>query len=562
MNRKNIALIIALMSISLVGIILVQLYWIKNAVEVKTEQFNRSVNDVLDDVVAQLEKNENYLLLSENIGYIGDVYHIKTLDLDSVREIQLTVTDTLRNRIMRLPVPDGKVEWVQDELNATYEIQARIDSTETSFSYSFNVASHEIENTETLVMSTDGRQQQLFVDDSNVIILDEPGDVSKIIIKSRKNKVDERAEALKGMFEQLVIEVESVKVSISDRIDKEYLGNIIRKSLNDKGINIPFDFAVISGSGDSLVPVSSDNFDVNNLGTKFRASLFPNDILHMPNFLLLTFPGENMHFLRSIFLLLSGSIVFTLIILVTFGITISVILKQKRVSEIKSDFINNMTHEFKTPIATISLAVDSINNPKVISLPEKIKYFTNIIRDENRRMNTQVENVLQMSLIDKKDFNFNISEVDVHEIIRRAVKNIRLQVEKRQGKIEVSLNAEQAVITSDEIHLYNIINNLLDNAIKYSNEKPQIIVSTENTNIGIRISVQDNGVGISKEAQEKIFDKFFRVSTGNIHNVKGFGLGLSYVKAIVLAFKGDFSLESEPGRGSVFHLFLPLKAEG
>lgn len=563
MNRKSIGFIITLMTVSLVGIILVQLYWIKNAVEEKTEQFNRSVNDVLNDVMAQLEKNENYLLLSENIGHIGDVYHIKTLDLDSVREIQLTVTDTLRNRIMRLPVPDGKVEWVQDELNATYEIHTWINSSETSFSYRLNVDDQNIDKTETLVMSIDGRKQQLFVEDDNKLtVLDEPGDVSKIIIKSWKNKVDERAEALKGMFEQLVIEVESVKVPISDRIDKDYLGNIIRKSLNDKGINIPFDFAIISGSDESLIPVRSENFDVINLGTKFRASLFPNDILHMPNFLLLSFPGENMHVLRSIFLLLLGSIVFTLIILVTFGITIGVILKQKRVSEIKSDFINNMTHEFKTPIATISLAVDSINNPKVISLPEKIKYFTNIIRDENRRMNTQVENVLQMALIDKKDFNFNISEVDVHEIIRRAVKNIRLQVEKRQGKIEVSLNAEQAVITSDEIHLYNIINNLLDNAIKYSGEKPQIMVTTENMNNGIRISVQDNGVGISKEAQGKIFDKFFRVSTGNIHNIKGFGLGLSYVKAITLAFKGNLSLESEPGRGSVFHLFLPLRAEG
>ncbi len=177
-------------------------------------------------------------------------------------------------------------------------------------------------------------------------------------------------------------------------------------------------------------------------------------------------------------------------------------------------------------------------------------------------MNTQVENILQMSLIDKKDFNLNIREVDVHEIIRRAVKNIRLQVEKRQGKIEVSLNAEQALISNDEIHLYNIINNLLDNAIKYSDNKPQIIVSTENINNGIRISVQDNGVGISKEAQEKIFDKFFRVSTGNIHNVKGFGLGLSYVKAIVLAFKGNLSLESKPGKGSIFHVFLPLGAGG
>ena len=564
MNRKSIALIIALMSISLVGIIFVQLFWIKNAIEVKSDQFNRSVNEALNDVVIQLEKNENYLILSENFDQIGSVFSVKTIDLDSVHEIQLKVTDTMRNRIKQLHVSNTNIEWIQDELNATYEIQTFMDSTETSFNYHINLPDDETEKTEGLWVSDEGGTQQVFVDgEDKLIVVDENTKPSRIIIKSKKDKVDERADALKGMFEKLVIEVESVHTPISARLEKEYLGSVIRKSLNDRGVNIPFDFAVISGSDDSLVPVSSENFDVNNLGTKFRVSLFPNDILHMPNFLLLAFPDENIHVLRSIFLLLSGSIIFTLIILVTFWITINVILKQKRVSEIKSDFINNMTHEFKTPIATISLAVDSINNPKVISLPEKIKYFTNIIRDENRRMNTQVENVLQMSLIDKKDFNLNIREVDVNEIIRRAVKNIRLQVEKRQGEIEVSLNAEQVLIYGDEIHLYNIINNLLDNAIKYSDNKPQIIVSTENINNGIRISVQDNGVGISKEAQEKIFDKFFRVSTGNIHNVKGFGLGLSYVKAIVLAFKGNLSLESKPGKGSIFHVYLPLEgAEG
>jgi two-component system phosphate regulon sensor histidine kinase PhoR len=169
-----------------------------------------------------------------------------------------------------------------------------------------------------------------------------------------------------------------------------------------------------------------------------------------------------------------------------------------------------------------------------------------------------VENILQMALIDKRDFNFNIREVDVHEIIERAVKNIRLQVDKKHGEIELALNAEEPIISIDEIHLYNIVNNLLDNAIKYSVDQPQINVLTENSNDGIRISVEDNGVGISKDAREKVFDKFFRVTSGNIHNVKGFGLGLSYVKAIVLAFGGNISLESEPGKGSRFEIYLPF----
>lgn len=559
MNRKSIWLVVSLMTISLVGIIFIQILWIKNAIEVKTEQFDRSVNDALNDVVAQLEKNENLLILSENYDQIGSVFHIKTLDLDSIREIQLKVTDTLLRRVNQFHHAEGDIEWIEDELNATYEIQTFIDSTETSYSYRINFPDDGMDG---VWVESDTVVTNVYVEDEeNVIVMEGHREPTRVIIKTDKEKVGERADALKGMFEQLVVEVESANIPISNRLDREYLGSIIRKTLNGKGINIPFEFAVISGSDEALIPVSSGDFDVNKLGTKFRTSLFPNDIFHTPNFLLLTFPDENMHVLRSIFLLLAGSLIFTLIILITFFVTISVILKQKRLADIKSDFINNMTHEFKTPIATISLAVDSINNPKVLSLPDKVKYFTNIIRDENRRMNTQVENVLQMALIDKRDFNFQIRDVDVHETTTRAAKNIRLQVEKRNGEIELDLKAESPVISNDEIHLYNIISNLLDNAIKYADGNPKIKISTKNANNGILISVEDNGIGISKEAQAKIFDKFFRVSTGNIHNVKGFGLGLSYVKAIVLAFGGNISLESEPGKGSRFEVYLPGNAK-
>jgi signal transduction histidine kinase len=195
----------------------------------------------------------------------------------------------------------------------------------------------------------------------------------------------------------------------------------------------------------------------------------------------------------------------------------------------------------------------------VLDFPEKVKYFTGIIKEENRRMNAQVENVLQMSLIDKRDFDLRVMELDIHEIIKRATQNFRLQVERKEGEVVLDLNAENPVIQTDENHFYNVITNLLDNACKYSPEKPYIRVSTENTAGGIKISVEDRGIGITKEAQHKIFDKFFRVSTGNIHNVKGFGLGLSYVKAIVLALGGKILLESEPGKGSRFDIFLPFK---
>lgn len=256
---------------------------------------------------------------------------------------------------------------------------------------------------------------------------------------------------------------------------------------------------------------------------------------------------------------LMGSTIFTLIILITFIITMSIILRQKKMSEIKSDFINNMTHEFKTPIATISLAADSITNAKVIDSPDMIRYFTEIIKEENKRMNSQVENVLQMSLIDKRDFRFLIQETDIHDIIRRAVNNIGLQIEKREGNIETVLNAEQSMVLTDEHHFMNVLNNLLDNANKYSVEQPIIKIITENTPSGILIIVEDHGIGISKEEQFRIFDKFYRVHTGNIHNIKGFGLGLSYVKAVIQALGGKISLKSEVGKGSSFMIELPFK---
>ncbi len=257
-------------------------------------------------------------------------------------------------------------------------------------------------------------------------------------------------------------------------------------------------------------------------------------------------------------LLLSGSGLFTLIILLTFLMTISIILKQKKLSEIKSDFINNMTHEFKTPIATISLAVDSINNSKVINNPNRIKHFTGIIDEENKRMNARVENVLQMSLIDKNDFAFNNELVDMHEIIQQVVKQFELQIQKQKGIVHFDLMALEYEMETDADQIKTILTYLVDNALKYTTEIPEITISTENDKSMFRIQIKDNGIGLTKEEKFKIFDKFYRVPKGDIHNIKGFGLGLSYVKAVVLAMGGKIDVESTPGMGSEFIIYIPI----
>ncbi|MCP3893170.1 MAG: HAMP domain-containing histidine kinase, partial [Bacteroides sp.] len=222
------------------------------------------------------------------------------------------------------------------------------------------------------------------------------------------------------------------------------------------------------------------------------------------------------------------------------------------------DFINNMTHEFKTPIATISLAADSINSPMITSSPDKVRRFASIIKQENTRMNKQVEKVLQMARLDKQDFQVKVTDVDMHEVILRAIENANLQAEKKGGKVVGDLKADNSHIEADLTHISNVINNLLDNANKYSLEIPEISVHTRNVSNGVEVIVKDKGVGMSKEARKHIFDKFYRVHTGNLHDVKGFGLGLSYVKAIIDAHKGKIDVQSEPGKGSSFILLFPF----
>jgi len=559
MKRLTIIGIIALMSISLVGIILVQLMWIRNAIEVKSQQFDRSVNEAMNQVVQRLEKNENLLVLSDQVRQFNTSTFYSFPDLDSIIEYQTVVIDSLGRRISSF---QGKknLNWMEDELQQKSMNYSWIDSMDSRFDYSFSIKGFQNENEETEIRTDTGKNFYRF-EDGNVAVYSGGADTSQIVVRS-ESRVKLKKLELNEMLNQVMVEVQAFSAPISQRLDQSYLSTQIGGALRENGIKIPFEFAVVSGMGDDLLPVKSDNFDEEELDSPYRVSLFPGDIFQKPNFLLLSFPDVSSHLYRSILFMLAGSAIFTLIILITFSVTIWVILRQKKISEIKSDFINNMTHEFKTPIATISLAVDSIDNPKILSLPEKIRYFTGIIRSENSRMNKQVENVLQMSMIDKRDFKLYVKEIDVHEIIARVTEHFKLQLERKKGTFHLDFNAENPVIKNDEMHFSNIINNLIDNAIKYSGEKPEIRISTEDTPKGVRISVEDNGIGISRETQEKIFDKFYRVSTGNVHNVKGFGLGLSYVKALVLTFKGTIDVKSEPGKGTRFDVYLPREAEG
>ena len=253
--------------------------------------------------------------------------------------------------------------------------------------------------------------------------------------------------------------------------------------------------------------------------------------------------------------------IFTLIIFAAFYLTVNTMLRQKKLSEIKNDFINNMTHEFKTPLATISLAVDAMKNDKVIGDKEKLNYFSSIIKEENQRMNRQVETILKAALLDKQEVNLMLKPTHVHDVIKDIADNFTLQLNDKNGKVEMDLEATNDLIDADEVHFPNLINNLIDNSVKYAKEDvpPEIKISTAANGKNMTIKLEDNGIGMAKETVKRIFEKFYRAHTGNVHNVKGFGLGLSYVKTMIDAHGGNIKVDSMPGKGSTFTLELPLK---
>src|SRR5450432_2836448 len=259
--------------------------------------------------------------------------------------------------------------------------------------------------------------------------------------------------------------------------------------------------------------------------------------------------------------MIAGAIFFTLVIIAAFYVTVNALLRQKKLSEIKNDFINNMTHAFKTPLATISLAVDALRNEKVTGDRQKSEYFSAIIKEENKRMNKQVETILQASLLDRQEQQLNLHPIHAHDLIQDAMENFHLQLEGKGGRAELQLNAKNDLLDADEVHFTNLISNLIDNAVKYSKDNLLIRITTHSTARSLVIRIEDNGIGMSKETQRRIFEKFYRAHTGNLHNVKGFGLGLSYVKTIVDAHQGKIKVESVIGKSTAFTLEFPLKED-
>jgi two-component system phosphate regulon sensor histidine kinase PhoR len=341
-------------------------------------------------------------------------------------------------------------------------------------------------------------------------------------------------------------------------LTRESLDSLISVELNVRGIDSKFEVGIYKPEKDSMLLRTSDIAPREMIKKGFAFRLFASDIFTSPEYLIIYFPNEQKYLLTELWGMLLVSIVLIIVILYSFSYTIRTIFRQKKLSEMKNDFINNMTHEFKTPISTISLACEALSDDDINKTSGLFSNYVNIIKEENKRLAGMSEKILQTAVIEKGQLKMKKEKIDFHLIISDVIKNIRIQVEIKDGVIIRNFKAAQPFLEGDKVHLTNLVYNLLDNANKYSPRRPVIKVRTENTSNGIVLTIEDNGIGISNADQKKIFDKLYRVPTGNIHEVRGFGLGLSYVKAIVSEHNGKINLESEVGKGSKFRIFLPF----
>lgn len=341
-------------------------------------------------------------------------------------------------------------------------------------------------------------------------------------------------------------------------ITEPQLDSLILLELNIRGIDTRFEFGIYNPERDLFLLEKDPGLRKSLIEKGSAARLFVSDIYTSPEYLLLYFPHEKQFLLTELWGMLLISIILIIVIVYSFTYTITTIFHQKKLSEMKNDFINNMTHEFKTPISTISLACEALSDRDIVRSPEFTENYINIILEENKRLATMAEKILQTAVIEKGQLKMKRERIDLHEVITDVIKNIRIQVEIKDGVIRKQCKAANPVLIGDKVHLTNLVYNLLDNANKYSPRKPVITVRTENISNGIQLTIEDHGIGISKEEQKKIFDKLYRVPTGNIQDVRGFGLGLSYVKAIVEEHHGRISLESEINKGTTFKVFLPF----
>ena len=496
MKRSTIWILTVVMAIALVGLLAMQIVYMEKMVAMRNSQFNEIVRRSLYSVSTMLEQNETKYFLDKDLAEAEQMY-------SSLNQNNFQFGDTN---------------------------EAKSDTKQS----------------------------------------DEPVNVRPANLNTLKDLSDsyqDKQEILKGQYlyqkgllNEVILTIlnHSSDRPIQERADSTIVSTYLRSELDFNGLYLPFEFAIINHTNG--VVYKTEGYSPMSQQDIYSLVLFPNDPKSKQNTLNVIFPNKSDYIFESVKFLVP-SLAFTFLLLGVFLYTISVAFKQKKLSEIKNDFINNMTHEFKTPISSISIAAQMLNDDSVRKSPEMLKHVSGVINDETKRLRFQVEKVLQLSLFDRKSATMRLEEEDANASIYSVINTFKLKVEKYGGHINANLDAEDPIINVDRMHFTNVIFNLLDNAIKYRREEvpPELTVTTVNPDDDhIQITVQDNGIGMKREDLKKIFEKFYRVSTGNRHDVKGFGLGLAYVQKMIDLFGGSIRAESEVNRGSKFIITLPL----
>jgi two-component system phosphate regulon sensor histidine kinase PhoR len=521
MGKKVFILIVILMSISLIGIIAVQVYWIDNALESKKEQFS---NDVIKSIGRASEKinereEDTYEKKIEtliNTKVVADGAQMKNFlfqQIDTTNRETFTFGTTILEENFKIPT---------DFLDNDSIIYKRLTGKKDYFQSTY----------------IKGSDNLFSVNDEN-----------RFSFTKRLSNLER--EQFKDIFKDI-----NSRKPIHKRVTNKELTNILKHEFQKNNINLEFKYGVYSK--DNLATKLKSGYYTINTKDSFSYPLFYDTDGNVEYQLYVTFPDKNEHILGGLSSILLLSLFFILIIILTFSGSLYQLIRQKKISEIKTDFINNMTHEFKTPIATINLALDSIKNPKILNDNEKVMRYVKMIRDENKRMHAQVENVLRISRLEKNQTEIVKEAVDMHDIVDDAVNHVQLIINNRNGKLTTHFEAITSDISGNQFHLTNVVVNILENAIKYSEGAPVIDVFTESTNSFFIFKIKDEGIGMTKNVQKHVFDKFYREQGGNVHDVKGHGLGLAYVKEIVEKHHGTAFVESEKGKGSTFTIKLPL----
>jgi len=603
MSKQSVRFIIILMSCALLGVLAMQYYFIKESFLFKAQLFDRTINEALKNVSLKLEKQEAAIFLSQkaiqkakllqtfvrpkktkylkpksilnNVEAFAKLMRYKQAKADSLFKIQ--------DSLIKIKYPNVLVFNDAASVDAVnYNFSINIEQVEDEFGYSHNIIQSVTK--EKTQKNKDGRWKFPAVVDSvrQYLIFDpQAGPVLKVLPRSnylagikaenlemQKSHLKQENDAKnvkffldsvenkigkKRILQDIANEYQQVNIPLKNRINPHITDSLINAELYNRGIYLNYNYKISSNYKDSLIflksAVEKDNFEPNN---SYRTPLFSSDVVRDAGYLTLTFPQKNTVILNNMRMILASSTALLLILIGSFSYTIFSILRQKKLAEMKTDFINNMTHEFKTPVATIMIASEALSDPEINFDNNRVTRLAGIIYDENKRLGDHIERVLNIAKTEDENVTIEKNLIAVNDIILAVADSMRLQLQKCDATFTLQLNANNDTIIGDFLHLSNVIFNLIDNAIKYSKDEPIINISTLNTTNELIIKIADKGIGMNKDQQKKIFEQFYRIPTGNIHDVKGFGLGLSYVNSMIKKMNGSIQVNSEKDIGSEF----------